>query len=239
VIQLFISDLHLSEDTPDIEALFVKFMQEQAKDADELYVLGDLFELWIGDDYLDPVSQRVIQQFHAYTAKGGKLFFFHGNRDFLLGEEFCSKTGGKIHSDPNFITLAKQSAVLMHGDSLCTTDTEYLAYKQTVRDPQWQLDFLSQSIDVRLEIVTNIRQQSIAKQLQTTYEIVDVTQSEVETVMSHSNSTLMIHGHTHRQNRHSLIINNQHAERIVLGDWGKTGSVLSIIDNSIELYNFS
>jgi UDP-2,3-diacylglucosamine hydrolase len=237
--QLFISDLHLWDETPELEQLFHQFMEQQASKADELYVLGDLFEAWIGDDAMDAMAKRVINAFSHFSKQGGKLFFIHGNRDFLLGDEFLKATAGSLLPDPYPITLANQQAVLMHGDSLCTQDKEYIKFRDLVRSKDWQEDFLSRTIDERTKIARDIRQQSSKRGKVLATEISDVTPSEVTTLMQEFNVSLMVHGHTHRQNRHSLTINNQPAERIVLGDWGKTGSVLSIEDNIISLTNFS
>ena len=237
--QLFISDLHLSEKEPKIEKLFHQFMQTQACIADELYVLGDLFEVWIGDDAIDAMAERVINAFSHYSKNGGKLYFMHGNRDFLLESVFTKATGGIFLQEPFRLTVGDQTALLMHGDSLCTLDEDYIAFKKLVRSTDWQQDFLSKTILQRQEIAREIRNTSKAKGVMTTDLIHDVTASEVSKVMSEANITLLIHGHTHRQDRHSLIINQQPAERIVLGDWGNTGSVLIAEDQQLTLYNFS
>jgi len=237
--QLFISDLHLCEQAPHLEVLFHQFMDQQAPKADELYVLGDLFEAWIGDDALDPLAERVIKAFKDYSSHGGKLYFMHGNRDFLLGESFAKATGGQLLTDPHSITLAGQSSLLMHGDSLCTQDEEYIAFRSLVRDTKWQQQFLSLSIDERLNIAKDIRSQSKQRGKTLAEEISDVTPAEVTAIMVQNQVSLLIHGHTHRQARHLLSLNEKHCERIVLGDWGETGSVLSISNNHIELSNFS
>lgn len=239
MLQLFISDLHLCEQAPHIEALFQQFMEQQAPKADELYVLGDLFEAWIGDDALDPLADRVIKVFNQYSSQGGKLYFMHGNRDFLLGETFAKTTGGQFLNDPYSLMLAGHSSLLMHGDSLCTQDEEYIAFRSLVRDPQWQQQFLSLSINERTNIAKDIRSQSKERGKTLPEQISDVTPSEVLRIMQQKQITLLIHGHTHRQARHDLTINKLQCERIVLGDWGETGSVLSISENSIELSNFS
>ena len=239
MLQLFISDLHLCEQAPQIEALFQQFMEQQAPKADELYVLGDLFEAWIGDDALDPLAERVIKLFKQYSSQGGKLYFMHGNRDFLVGETFVNATGGQLLNDPYSLVLAGQSSLLMHGDSLCTQDEEYLAFRSLVRAPQWQKEFLSLSIDERINIAKDIRSQSKERGKTLSEQISDVTPTEVISIMQQNQVTLLIHGHTHRQARHRLTIEKLQCERIVLGDWGETGSVLSISENTIELSNFT
>ena len=237
--QLFISDLHLWDKSPELELLFHQFMKQQASKADELYVLGDLFEAWIGDDAIDPMAKRVITAFSHFSKQGGKLFFIHGNRDFLLGNEFLKATSGNLLSDPHHISLANQNALLMHGDSLCTQDKEYIQFRNLVRTKQWQNEFLSQTIEQRTKIARDIRQQSSEHGQMLANDISDVTPSEVDKLMHKHNVSLLIHGHTHRQHRHTLTINDRPAERIVLGDWGETGSVLSIENQNILLSNFS
>ncbi len=237
--QLFISDLHLWDQKPQIEKLFMQFMEKQATEADELYVLGDLFEAWIGDDALYPMADRVIATFKQFSNKGGRLFFIRGNRDFLLGSEFAYATGGIILHQPHLLNIAGQKSILMHGDSLCTEDHEYIAFREQSRSTEWQEQFLSQSVEERLLIARQIRDTSISKRRQAVGNMGDVVQTEVINLMKTSAATLMIHGHTHRQARHNFTVDGQAFERIVLGDWGETGSVLTVQDDEIELCNFS
>ena len=210
-------------------------MKHHAEQADELYVLGDLFEAWIGDDAMDAMALRVIDAFYLYSSQGGKLYFLHGNRDFLLGAEFIKATSGELLTDPHHLTLAGQSALLMHGDSLCTQDEEYMAFRALVRDETWQKQFLSLTLDERKHIAQDMRDKSSEHGKSLSEEISDVTPSEVIKIMEKEKVSLLIHGHTHRQARHDL----GKAERIVLGDWGDEGSVLVIEDNRISLNNFS
>ena len=214
-------------------------MKQHTSDADELYVLGDLFDVWIGDDVVDAVAERVIAAFNQFSGAGGKLYFIHGNRDFLLGAEFAAATGGTILEEPYQLTLAGQQTLLLHGDSLCTQDKEYMAFRKQVRSEKWQQQTLALSKAERQVIANNMRAESKARGKILADEISDVTQSEVIRLMEQSGVSLLIHGHTHRQNRHSLTINNQPAERIVLGDWGETSSVLIVEDDHLELHNFS
>jgi len=214
-------------------------MQQQASDADELYILGDLFETWIGDDAIGPMAERVIDTFSQFSTRGGKLFFIHGNRDFLLGPEFAKATGGKIVQEPYLLTVAGKKTLLMHGDSLCTKDTEYINYRKMVRTTDWQQQFLQQNIQQRQSIARNLRDNSKSRGKTMSKVICDVSNDAVEQTMLNSNVSLLIHGHTHRQARHPLIIANQPAERIVLGDWGATGSVLVAENNELRLENFS
>ena len=214
-------------------------MQQQACDADELYVLGDLFETWIGDDAADETAEEAIAAFRQFSDKGGKLYFIRGNRDFLIGDDFAKATGGTILHQPYKLSIAGQTSLLMHGDCLCTEDHKYIAFREQSRSPEWQQQFLSQSIEQRRELAQQIRNTSLAKRRAEMPTMTDVTASEVERLMVEAEATLLIHGHTHRQNRHSLTINNKPAERIVLGDWGDTGCVLIVEDNDLELFNFS
>ena len=236
--QLFISDLHLWEQQPQLEKLFMQFMQQQASEADELYVLGDLFEVWIGDDAIDEMAERVIKAFRHFSDNVGKLYFIRGNRDFLLGERFADSTGGTFLVDPHRLNIAGQQTLLMHGDTLCTDDTEYMAFRKKVRSTTWQQHFLSMSIDQRRQIAREMRKASAARGKSMAEEISDVTQSEVNNLMEQSSVSLLIHGHTHRQARHPMTINDQPAERIVLGDWGIRGSVLTVENEQISLSNF-
>ncbi len=237
--QLFISDLHLWEKKPEQEKLFIQFMNNQAREADELFVLGDLFEAWIGDDTLNPMAKRIIAAFSQFSESGSKLFFIRGNRDFLLGADFASATGGTILQQPYLLKVAGQKTLLMHGDCLCTEDHEYIAFRKEARSVEWQQQFLSQTIEQRLVIARQIRDTSIAKRRQAIGQMGDVVDSEVRALMKKHDASLLIHGHTHRQNRHKFSIEDKPVERIVLGDWGATGSVLTVEDQQIELSNFS
>jgi len=237
--QLFISDLHLWDQKPEQEQLFMQFMNNQASAADELYVLGDLFEAWIGDDALNPMAERVIEAFNQFSTNGGNLFFIRGNRDFLLGDDFAAATGGTILHQPYQLNIAGQTTLLMHGDCLCTEDHEYIAFRSEARSPEWQQQFLSQSIEQRLVIARKIRDTSIAKRRQAIGHMGDVVHSEVSDLMRKHNASLLIHGHTHRQNRHTFTLDDKPVERIVLGDWGDTGSVLTVEEQQMELSNFS
>ncbi|MCP3674221.1 MAG: UDP-2,3-diacylglucosamine diphosphatase [Gammaproteobacteria bacterium] len=232
------SDLHLWEQQPELEQLFQHFMQEQASEADELYVLGDLFEAWIGDDATNPMAERVINAFSQFSNRGGKLFFLHGNRDFLLGSDFAKATGGIILQEPHKMRIAGKKAILMHGDSLCTADKEYISFRNQVRSEQWQQQFLAQSVEQRQKIARDIRDSSQARGKDMNEEISDVAADEVNRIMTEYDVCLLIHGHTHRQARYPLTINNLSAERIVLGDWGATGSVLIAEDDNIHIHNF-
>lgn len=230
----FISDLHLCEERPDLTALFSKYMQEIAQKSDELYVLGDLFESWIGDDDDSKFVESIITQFKSYSDSGKKLYFQHGNRDFLLGEEFASKTGGGILDEIHPIKLNEQNAILMHGDSLCWDDKEYMQFRQMVRSKEWQNQLLSQPLAVRRAIAADLRQKSKDAQENKAESITDVNQEAVEKALLENNATILIHGHTHRPDFHDLEVNGKHCQRIVLSDWGEQGHYLVVNGNEIE-----
>lgn len=217
---LFISDLHLDETLPRLTAAFEQFMLNQAVGAQQLYILGDFFEVWVGDDDHSEFNQRIIQTLRTYTDNGGKLFLMVGNRDFLLGEEFARACGATLLADPAVIDLYGTPTLLMHGDSLCTRDSEYMAFRQLSRSPEWQTQMLSQSLQARKAFASQAREQSKDHNRMQADDIMDVTESEVVRIMQEHKLQRLIHGHTHRPARHPVIIDNQPAERIVLGDWG-------------------
>lgn len=216
---LFISDLHLDESRPDVTRAFYNFLETRATAADALYILGDFFEAWIGDDEDSELSREVIRQLKQLTDSGVKLFVMHGNRDFLLGELFCQQTGATLLNDPSIITLGEQKVLLMHGDSLCTKDIEYMAFRKQARSSDWQAQLLSQPLTVRRALVAQMRAQSQAMNSNKSDDIMDVTPSEVIKAMESANANIFIHGHTHRPGTHKLDINQHPAKRWVLGDW--------------------
>lgn len=230
----FISDLHLCEERPDLTALFSKYMQEIAPQSDELYVLGDLFESWIGDDDDSEFVESIIAQFKTYSDTGKKLYFQHGNRDFLLGEEFAKKTGGKILDEIHPIKVSEQEAILMHGDSLCWDDKEYMQFRKMVRSEEWQNQLLSQPLAVRRAIAADLRQKSQNAQENKAESITDVNHEAVDKALIENNATILIHGHTHRPDFHDIEINGKHCQRIVLSDWGSQGNYLVLNSNEIE-----
>lgn len=230
----FISDLHLCEERPDLTALFNKYMQKIAPNSDALYVLGDLFESWIGDDDNSEFIASIVAQFKAYSDTGKKLSFQHGNRDFLLGEEFAKKTGGKILDEIHPIKISEQEAILMHGDSLCWDDKEYMQFRQMVRSEEWQNQLLSQPLSVRRAIAADLRQKSKDAQENKAESITDVNHEAVEKALTENNASILIHGHTHRPDFHDLEINGKHCQRIVLSDWGEKGHYLVVNDTEIE-----
>lgn len=216
---LFISDLHLQPSHPRLLDACLRFFDEHAKNAEALYILGDLFEVWIGDDddagWLDDFANAL----QKLRGGGTQLYFMHGNRDFLVGEKFAARCGMKLLEETAVIDLYGRSTLLMHGDTLCTEDKEYLAFRAQVRNPQWQQQVLAAPIEQRRQLAAQLRAQSKMAASNKAEDIMDVTPVEVARVMSENNVDLLIHGHTHRPAKHELIVNGKVAERIVLGDW--------------------
>ncbi len=240
-----ISDLHLCQTKPNLFALFEHYMQNIAIQSNQLFVLGDLFEVWIGDDCLEIESPNtqlyrdVISLFKNYSNHHGELFFIHGNRDFLLSEEFEKQTGGKLLREPYFLELSGKKTALMHGDSLCTDDVAYQEFRTMVRNPQWQKEFLSLPMEKRIEIASGLRQQSKDAQAEKSMEIMDVNQNSVEDFFAQNGIDWLIHGHTHRQATHELSVNDKQVKRIVLSDWGEKGFYLSAKKQCVDEHYFS
>ena len=224
---LFISDLHLSAERPEITALFLDFLKTRAVQSEALYILGDFFEYWIGDEAIAQVEYAAIVAGLAELSTGGvAVHLMHGNRDFLLGAEFCRATGAHLLNDPSVIDLYGTPTLLMHGDLLCTDDVEYQQVRKTLRAPAFIADFLSKPIPVREQIVRGYRAQSKAVTAQKAADIMDVNEQTVrETLQAHGVHD-MIHGHTHRPADHRFDLGGKPARRVVLGDWYEQGSVL-------------
>lgn len=230
----FIADLHLSENRPHLLALFRQFMQEQAPEAEKLYILGDLFDFWIGDDEQSDLISEVQQLIRHLTEKGVPCYFQHGNRDFLIGKKFANACGVTLLPTYHVIDLYGTPTLLCHGDTLCVDDVKYQHYRQKVHQKWRQWLFLHLPLKVRLKIAEKIRAKSRQdKQLKST-EIMDVNADFVQQMFAQFHVTQMIHGHTHRQKHHEI---PPHFHRIVLGDWGETSSLLEVTPHSIEFIN--
>ncbi|NOZ54748.1 MAG: UDP-2,3-diacylglucosamine diphosphatase [Gammaproteobacteria bacterium] len=232
---LFISDLHLSADHPDTIERFLEFMSLVACHSSTLYILGDLFEVWVGDDHIDSELIPVISALRKYTKNGNQLFVMHGNRDFLLGPQFEKLTGCIILSDPHVIKLNGIKTALSHGDMFCTDDIDYQVFKSKVRTPEWQQMFLAQPIEKRTEYAFSVRNKSKTDTNIKPPEIMDVNQSSINQQLRALSVTQLIHGHTHRLNTHQFTLDNQVMVRYVLGDWHKCGSVLVCSNNGCSL----
>jgi len=223
---LFISDLHLDPERPAITALFLAFLETRAPGAEALYILGDLFEAWIGDDDASPMNRAVARGLQACADAGTPVFVMHGNRDFLMGQEFALQAGCTLLEDPACIDLYGTPTLLMHGDLLCTDDTAYLAFRDMVRSAQWQTELLSKPLEQRRRIAAELRRQSREQTGGKPEAIMDVNHQAVQDTMRRYRVRRLIHGHTHRPAIHELSVAGQPAQRIVLGDWYQQGSVL-------------
>jgi len=223
---LFISDLHLSDERPESTALFLVFLEQDAAKARALYILGDLFEVWLGDDVVLPSNRQVMEGIRSLTNKGVPVYVMHGNRDFLIGEGFVQQTGCRLLPDPTVIDLDGERTLLMHGDTLCTDDLEYQRFRSQVRDPQTQRQFLSLPINERIAVAGHYRKESRERNRYKAEEIMDVNQAAVTDVMRQHGVYRLIHGHTHRPAIHSFTLGGHAAQRIVLGDWYKQARIL-------------
>ena len=233
---LFISDLHLSAERPGIFDLFLRFLRERGAGSDALYILGDLFEYWIGDDAAGYSGYLpVMEGLRALTGAGTPVYLMHGNRDFLLAGGFEQATGARLLPEPALIDLYGEPVLLMHGDTLCTDDIEYQRFRATVRDPAWIAQFVAKSLEERQAIVRNLRETSKAATAAKKPEIMDVNQNAVESVMTAHRIVRLIHGHTHRPSMHEFPLNGKTAHRTVLGDWYDQGSVLVCTPESCVL----
>ena len=216
---LFISDLHLTAGDAETTRRFVEFMDGPARTARQLYILGDLFEAWIGDDDDDPRLTPIVEALHGVTAAGIDCALMHGNRDFLLGQRFCAATGCRLLGDYERITLFGEPVLLTHGDLLCTDDTRYMTLRDELRSPEWQRDFLSRSLSERRQIASDLRQLSATEIAAKNDSIMDVNSGAVEATMRAFDVTLLLHGHTHRPAVHRFSLDGRPAARIVLGAW--------------------
>jgi len=226
---LFISDLHLDPARPHITDLFGKFIDAEARHAEALYILGDLFEAWIGDDDPSDTGAFVADALHGLSTAGVPVYFMRGNRDFLLGDDYARRAGVTILPDPAVVMLHGKPTLLMHGDTLCTDDVAYQQFRAQTRNPEWQRQFLSQPLPARLAFAEQARTASKAHQsgLQTQglmEAITDVAPATVEATLSRYGIDSLIHGHTHRPKVHE----HHGGRRIVLGDWYEQGSVLRV-----------
>lgn len=233
---LFISDLHLTGKRPQVTELFLKFLEYEAISAEALYILGDFFEYWIGDEAIDrPDHKPIISALRKLRSNGTPVYVMHGNRDFLMGSEFENASGCDLIADPTVINLYGEKVLLSHGDYLCTDDAPYQEFRKMVRQPGWQKEFLSKSVDERDAIAQKYR--SISKEISATKEpeIMDINQQTLVDEMKKYGVYTVIHGHTHRPAIHEFRIDGQNAKRVVLGDWFDQGSMLVADDKSMNL----
>jgi UDP-2,3-diacylglucosamine hydrolase len=225
---LFISDLHLAPERPAIIELFLKFMDDRASKVDELYILGDLVEYWLGDDDHAKGLEAVFNKIKHATDNGLKVYLMHGNRDFLMGEKLAKRCGLTLISDPYIADLNGSPALLMHGDTLCTDDVRYQELRLMLRNPEWQKDFLSKPLSEREMMAKALREKSSEETQAKDADIMDVNADAVKDTLNTHKINLLIHGHTHRPDIHHM---DNGMTRVVLGDWYKSGSVLEFKEN--------
>ena len=232
---LFISDLHIDASCPAITEQFLSFLATEATRAEALYILGDLFESWVGDDAADAAQTAAIAGLHALTSHGVPCFVMHGNRDFLLGAEFSRMSGAELLPDPLIVTLYGEPVLVMHGDALCTDDRAYQRLRATVRESDWQRQFLALSIASRRALADAARVGSQTHTAATEYSIMDVNADSVAMALRSAGTATLLHGHTHRPAIHALQVDGRPCTRIVLGDWYEQGSLLRWDHNGPEL----
>lgn len=231
MITHFISDLHLSEERPDIARLFVRFLRDEAKESDALYILGDLFDAWIGDDNQTEFHQYIIQALAELTGSGTPVYFIHGNRDFLIGQRFARETGVTILAEEEVIDLYGEPTLLMHGDTLCTLDTDYQRFRRIIRNPVLLAIVTRLPLSLRRFISRKLRANSNSQGQLTAEQLkrMDATEEAVIDAMSRHQVERLIHGHTHLPDVHQhKLPDGTLAERIVLGDWYEHGSILEV-----------
>lgn len=220
----FLSDLHLSPATPAIARRFQELLDGPARGADAVYILGDLFEAWAGDDDLsDPFNASIVASLRALADSGVKVGVMHGNRDFLLGEQFASASGVKLLADPIVLSLPTWQLVLSHGDQLCTDDLAYQEFRREVRSEAWRSAFLARPLGERKAIIAALRQQSEQNKQEKTASLMDVNIGTTDDFLREYGYATLIHGHTHRPARHDHIVDGIHCERWVLSDWHEAG----------------
>lgn len=230
-----ISDLHLDQSLPGLTSDLRDFIESKVHQGDELYILGDFFNVWLGDDHQSTFNSQIISLIKGCL---GKVYIMHGNRDFLLAGDFCQQANCELIADPSIVEFNGEKVLLMHGDSLCTEDAEYMKAREHMRSSEFKSEFLSQSIDERQAFADKARAQSKAHTRETSEDIMDVTPSEVSKIMEDYGVLTLIHGHTHRPAVHRLKINGKAAQRIVLGDWDSGTWFCRADQSGVELLQF-
>ncbi|HKM37380.1 MAG TPA: UDP-2,3-diacylglucosamine diphosphatase [Thiopseudomonas sp.] len=229
---LLISDLHLHEERPDITGAFLAFLQQHAKHAQALYILGDFFEVWIGDDAITPFQRSIAESLSEIAAMGTQIYLMHGNRDFLMGHDFCELADCQLIKDPSVVKLAGEQVLLMHGDSLCTSDRSYIRLRRVLRNPLILFILRNLPLRTRQRLAGDLRQKSKASTRMKAADITDVNPVDVTRVMAQHKVRTLIHGHTHRPAVHNL---GGEKQRIVLGDWDTQGWFIKASANKLEL----
>lgn len=231
----FISDLHLQPSRENLASAFFHFVETRTEKATALYILGDFFDAWIGDDEDHPFYRNIMEKLRGYNGSGLDIYFQHGNRDFLVGQEFAQSTGVTLLDEETVVTLAGQPVLLMHGDSLCIDDQAYMQFRKQVRDPQWQQQILALPLEQRRAMAAQLREQSQSMNAMKAEDIMDVNTGELAKVLEKHTVKTLIHGHTHRPNVHHEL----GARRIVLGDWGDKAWFAVADDGDISLQSFT
>jgi UDP-2,3-diacylglucosamine hydrolase len=240
---LFISDLHLAAERPEINRRFHAFLREQAPRAAALYILGDLFEYWIGDEELDagdadPLARQVAEALGALSRRGVAVRLMHGNRDFLLGSRFCELSGARLLQDPAVEKIGGARTLLMHGDTLCTDDADYQSWRKVARSREWQREFLAKPLPERRLALQALREKSKEVVGAKPAAIMDVNDGAVREALREHRLTRLVHGHTHRPARHALEVDGRACERWVLPDWYERGGYLLVDDAGPRLVAF-
>ncbi|MES1983265.1 MAG: UDP-2,3-diacylglucosamine diphosphatase [Pseudomonadota bacterium] len=237
---LFISDLHLRAEQPPATRLFLDFMQQRAPRAEALYILGDLFEYWAGDDDLeDPFHQSIVAAMRELDARGTRVYLMHGNRDLLMGHKLAQASAATLLPDPTLLDLYGTATLLVHGDTLCTDDIAYQIYRSQVHDPAWQQQFLARPLPQRKAYIQQLRNRSENEKQYKSSEIMDVNAEAVAALLRQHAYPRLIHGHTHRRKRHLHTVDGHLCERWVLGDWHDTGNALCCNAEGCTWENFA
>ena len=235
---LLISDLHLEEQRPDITQAFLDLLSGRGRDAESLYILGDFFEAWIGDDAMSPFQLSICKALRSLSDSGTKIFLMHGNRDFMIGRAFCKAAGCTLLADPSVVQLNGEPVLLMHGDSLCTRDEAYMRMRRYLRNPITLFVLRHLPLSTRHKLARKLRNESRAQTRMKANDIVDVTPEEAPRIMAQYGVHTLIHGHTHRPAIHKLQVGDEAGKRIVLGDWDRQGWALQVDEQGFQLAAF-
>nr|WP_226930427.1 UDP-2,3-diacylglucosamine diphosphatase [Stutzerimonas chloritidismutans] len=231
---MLISDLHLEEERPDITRAFLHFLTTRACQAEALYILGDFFEVWIGDDAITPFQQSIADALRALSERGTRIYLMHGNRDFMLGKGFCRAAGCTLLGDPSVVELGGQRVLLMHGDSLCTRDEGYMRLRRLLRNPLSLFILRHLPLSTRRKLARKLRNESRAQTRIKASDIIDVTPELIPRVLAEHGVRTLIHGHTHRPATHELEVDGRPARRIVLGDWDQQCWALQVDESGFQ-----
>jgi UDP-2,3-diacylglucosamine hydrolase len=239
VAALFVSDLHLSEERAAANERFIDFVEGRARSADALYILGDFFEYWIGDDDLEAAFNAVIAGLlQSLTSQGLPVYLMHGNRDFLIGDAFCRATGAVLLADPSVVEIEGEKTLLAHGDTLCTDDHDYQAWRRVARSADWQQEFLAKPREERRRMIVGLREKSKTVIQAKPADIMDVNAGAVVDALRTAGVRRLVHGHTHRPGRHAHTVDGRPCERWVLPDWYGPGGYLEIASGGPRMVHF-